>query len=1150
MTRFDELRPFDLSIDLPSGVTLLEASAGTGKTSTIASLAVRYLAAGVPIDRLLVVTFTRSATGELRERVRARLAATEAGLRSVLCPPGAGATPSASAAPPVSTGDELIDLLAAGTAEETHARLQNLAAASADFDAATIATIHGFCEQMLTGLGTAADCGRDLRFVEDNDALVREVTDDLYLRKFRSAERPTFRHRDARQIVAVAVANRDAFLEPVGAGRDTTEGLRRSLAARGRDEVVRRSRRAGTIGWDDQIARLAASLEGPSGEIAVQRLRDRYAVALVDEFQDTDQRQWAIFYRAFAEGDIPLLLIGDPKQAIYSFRGADVWTYLAAKAKARQAFTLSTNWRSDQPLLDALDAVMAGATLGHPDIPYRKVTASPGHNSCRLVGAPVAVPLRLRLVHRDDGLVERTAKSGWAQVDSARAVVAADLAADITALVSSEAVITEGPAGLAGLPDGTGQRPVACGDVAVLVRTNHEAVTIQAALERVGVPAVVAGGGSVFSTPAAAHWLTLLESLEQPAASARARAAALTPFIGWGSTTLVGASSGELDRLQATIHRWAAVLAEQGVAALAETVASEEDLVARELACTGGERRLTDLRHVAELLHAEATTSGAGGRAITSWLRDRIEDAGSDTAAEERSRRLESDEAAVQIQTVHRSKGLEYPIVYLPYLWHAFPDGDSMPLYHDPDADDRRTIDVGGERPDDWSRHRARAAEERRGEDLRQAYVAFTRARHQVVAWWVTGHETTNAPLARFILGRAPDGSMSPRPAQVPKDDDAVEARMAELAARSAGTISVERVGPPSAKPFRSGDSRPSDLGVGVFTRTLDVAWGRSSYTGLTAGAHAAGRSAAVASESEVPGVADEPSEPAGPFEEDRSGVMAGLGSPMADLPAGAAFGITVHAVCESVDFSAPDLRAELVRHVAEVTGVQDQPSLAGLPIALAAVIETPLGPLVGGRRLRDVGTGDRLDELSFELPMVGGDRPGAALAVTDIAACLRRHLGAGDPLAGYPDRLDEPAMSQVLRGYLTGSIDLVVRVPAGGSTRYVVVDYKTNWLGPPGERLTTWHYRASRLREAMVAEHYPLQAVLYTVALHRYLRWRLEGYDPAVHLGGVLYLFLRGMAGAATPVIDGSPCGVFAWMPSPELVVEMSDLIDAGERQ
>jgi exodeoxyribonuclease V beta subunit len=205
----------------------------------------------------------------------------------------------------------------------------------------------------------------------------------------------------------------------------------------------------------------------------------------------------------------------------------------------------------------------------------------------------------------------------------------------------------------------------------------------------------------------------------------------------------------------------------------------------------------------------------------------------------------------------------------------------------------------------------------------------------------------------------------------------------------------------------------------------------------------------------------------------------------------------------------------------------------------LRAAIETPLAP--DGVRLRDLARADRLDELDFEFPLVGGDEPTGRVALDAIAAVLRAHLPAGDPLAGYADRLADPALRSTVRGYVTGSIDLVAR--AGG--RFTVVDYKTNWLAAPGEELTEWHHRPAALAAEMERGHYGLQALLYTVALHRYLRWRLPPYDPEQHLGGVLYLFVRGMVGPDTPVVDGTPCGVFAWRPPAALVTALSDALD-----
>jgi exodeoxyribonuclease V beta subunit len=266
----------------------------------------------------------------------------------------------------------------------------------------------------------------------------------------------------------------------------------------------------------------------------------------------------------------------------------------------------------------------------------------------------------------------------------------------------------------------------------------------------------------------------------------------------------------------------------------------------------------------------------------------------------------------------------------------------------------------------------------------------------------------------------------------------------------------------------------------------------------------------------------------------------------------GADVGTFVHRLLERIDFSADDLAVAITTEVARA-GNRRPPAVtdeAAIVAALQAAVETPLGPLAGGRALRHFGPHDRLNELRFELPLAGGDDPTTDVSVAEVARLLRRYLPAGDPLAGYADRLADPMLAETFRGYLSGSLDLVLRITGGGAApggRFVVVDHKTNWLGAGDEPLSAWHYRPAALAEAMQRAHYPLQALLYTVALHRYLRWRLRGYDPDANLAGVLYLFLRGMVGAGTPLVDGEPCGVFAWRPPTSLVLALSEFLDRG---
>ncbi|WP_300017523.1 UvrD-helicase domain-containing protein [Pseudonocardia sp.] len=1129
---------FSVTGALPTGTTVLEASAGTGKTFTIAALAARYVAEGhAALPELMLVTFGREATTELRERVRERLVSAHRGLAD---PVGARAG-----------GDEVLALLAGVPDAEIAARRARLARALAGFDAATIATTHQFCQQMLDGLGVAVDSDPDARFVESIDDLIAEVVDDFYVRKYgsRAAGTPAFGRADAGKLARAAVYDGQARLEPADAQPGSPAHVRHRFADAVRREVAHRKRARRLYTYDDMLTRLSAALTDPDG-VAARRLRARYGVVLVDEFQDTDPVQWHILRSAFhsegpGRGRTTLVLIGDPKQAIYAFRGADVVSYLDATETAGRHATLARNWRSDAPLLRALDVLFAGAALGDERIRVHPV--EPAHPRPRLAGAPVDTPLRIRVVPRD-GLPQSGRRLALAP--PARALVARDCAADIAELLASPATL-----------DGVRVRP---GDVAVLVRTNDQAAVVRQALADVGVPAVASGTASVFGTPVAREWLTLLEALEQPRAF-RVRAAALTCFVGATAEQLCADDADVLlDRLGGTLREWAAVLHGRGVAALLEAVTGTE-LPRRLLGGSDGERRLTDLRHVAQAMHAAAVAGHLGPAALVDWLRHRIADAATDTGAE-RSRRLESDAAAVQVITVHRSKGLEFPVVHVPFGWDRFAGEPSFPLLHD--AAGARVLDVGGPTGEGWSQRCAQHRAEEAGEDLRLLYVALTRARSQVVAWWVPATTVAASPLHRLLFGRPGPGLPWPGEVaasyRVPSDAAALDA----LRALAAPELAVEPVGPRAEPAFAAAPREPEGLRAARFSRVLDTAWKRTSYTALTA---TAGHGPRVSSEPEEAGTDDEADLHDVTDRDDGAGAgldgaaRTGPVSPMAQLPVGAAFGTLVHAIFEAADLTAADLGAELTAHAAEQLARRPVAGLdaATLGAALVPAASTPLGPLAAGLRLADIAPGDRLAELDFELPLGGGDGAhGPPLTLGILPPLLRAHLPADDPLRGYADHLDALA-DQPLRGYLTGSIDAVLRLPAGSAGtpppagrsgpggRFLVVDYKTNWLGPVGAEgagpLTAAHYAPDRMAEAMSAAHYPLQALLYCVALHRYLRWRLPGYAPERHLGGVLYLFVRGMCGPGTPVTGGMPHGVFAWEPPPALTVELSALLDGG---
>jgi exodeoxyribonuclease V beta subunit len=1140
---------FDVVGPLPSpGVTVLEASAGTGKTFTIAALVTRYVAEGTPLSGILAVTFTRMATGELRDRVRARLVSAEDGLGRFL-----------DGAEPPDPEDKILVLLTQGTQAEVGARRENLANALAVFDAATITTIHGFCQLVLGGLGVAGGVAAGAVLREDTSDIVKEVVDDLYVRRSIGWGVPAFSRRDAGVIATAVVSHRDAPLAP---GPDkTTPGRRRRFGDAVRGEVEARLLDSNLLTYDDLLIRLRDTLQDPArGTVACERLRSRYKVVLVDEFQDTDPVQWEVFDKAFGTGDTTLVLIGDPKQAIYAFRGADVYTYLAAASRADHRFTLTDNWRSDADLLTAFDAFLDPLRLGHPDIPYRQVNATSSHARPGLVGAGGGA-LRVRVLHSSDLGLRLTARTKTISKSAAVDFVADDLASDVVDLLSRGAVLVDYAEGRE-----SSRRDVAPGHIAVLVRTNAQASLVHTALRQRGVPAVVAGSENVFATAAARDWLRLLEALEQPSSTSQAVAIAIGPWLGWTAEEIAAADDSDWEGVHARLHQWAEVIRRQGVAALFRAVVSSEGMPGRLLAGDGGERDLTDLAHVSQLLHAESSAHQLGLHALAAWLHRRIDDAGAGAdEAEERSRRLDSDADAVQVLTVHRAKGLEFPIVYCPFLWDAAGGGaNGRPvLFHDQADGGVRKLDVGGEDGRDYGDHARLEIIDERGEAIRHLYVALTRAKHRVVIWWARVHQCENSPFGRLLFARDAEGNVEPKGRFTPKDED-VDAALSTMGERAEGLMVVERCSTPgSARWYGQLTGSGSSLAAARFERRLDLTWRRASYSSITADAHVrpAGQ---VSSEPEVSGVGDEPTD-------ERQAAVSALDSGdypewagrlrqtrclLADTPGGTEVGTFVHAVLSQVDFQAPDLEVALAESVSnqylrDSTRIGDADSLVA---GLAAAIDTPLGRLAGGLSLRSVPQADRLDELGFELPLVGGDHSTGELDVGAIADLFRRHAAAG-PLAGYADKMVSAPLTERVKGYLTGSIDLVFRLRSGTAVgltgrnhdRYFVVDYKTNRLAGSGDDLSAWHYRPEALDLEMQHLHYPLQAVLYSVALHRYLRWRLPAYDPATNLGGVLYLFIRGMLGPETPFVGDEPCGVFTWETPAALVTELSDLLESG---
>jgi exodeoxyribonuclease V beta subunit len=773
--------------------------------------------------------------------------------------------------------------------------------------------------------------------------------------------------------------------------------------------------------------------------------------------------------------------------------------------------TLGTNWRSDAALVDRLQAVLRGAQLGHERIIVHDVEAH--HKGSRLVNAPSPDPFRLRVVRRDT-----FGRSGTnvILIDQLRSHIAQDLAADIGILLNSDAAF-----------DG---RKVEAGDIAVIVEKHRDARVCYDALCEAGIPAVYTGDSDIFTSDAAQDWLALLEAFDQPHRPGIVRAAAATVFFGETAESLVDGGDELTDRVAETLREWASHARERGVAAIFEA-AQLDGMGDRVLSWQNGDRLMTDLAHMTQLLQEAAHREHFSLPALRDWLLAQRDER---SGAAERARRLDNDAAAVQVMTVFVAKGLQFPIVYLPFAFNRNVFEPELVLYHEGDT---RCLHVGGSDSPDFNAVSKLGRAEDASDDSRLMYVAMTRAQAQVVAWWAPSRDEPNGGLSRLLRGRRPGESAVPDavvPAKVTDDDALAQLREWEAAG---GPVIEESVARPV--PALPQDMPPSDLDVRHFHRAIDISWRRTSYSGLIRAAE----TTPVSSEPEVVELDDEVAEV--PLV--AAAVADDVPSPMADLPAGAKFGTLVHAVLETTDPFAADLVAELEAQIRQHS-VWWPVDVEGSELAAAMVPmhDTPLGPLADGLTLRQIGLRDRMREMDFEFPLAGGDlrSVGPEIRLAHVGELLRTQLPKDDPLASYADRLAGPALGgQSLKGYLTGSVDAVLRV----GERYLVVDYKTNWLGDPARPLTAADYARPRLVEAMLHSDYPLQALLYSVVLHRFLRWRLTGYAPEQHLGGVMYLFLRGMCGADTPVDDGHPAGVFSWQPPAALITALSDLVDAG---
>ncbi len=1110
--------PFDLAGPLPSGVTLLQASAGTGKTFALAALAVRSIAElGLAASELCVVTFTEAATSELRGRIRERITEAIAHLEALALLDAAGHPDPG----PITTSDPV--LMALGRRPdgqpleptERALRLTRLRTALDEFDTATISTIHGFCSRVLAIAGGPS---ADTPIGTDTEHII-ELINDLFVSRYSGDTRAPVSPAKVLSAVEARLRLPDARLhrwnvpDPgpaagVRARNAHTRSAMIDVVADLIDEVVelvleqRATQRRRT--YDSLITDARAHLVGPDGAGTIATLRARFSLVMIDEFQDTDQVQWSMFRTAFLDGDSPVttVLVGDPKQSIYRFRSAELSAYLEALDFARthgRIFSLRVNWRSDKAVLDGLDHIFGGLAFGDPRILFESVEPAPDHevSPFAIGGAPAAAAVELRTI----------AESGSSE---ARTVAFADLVAEVIRLLNTASIERDGVA-----------QPLRPSDIGVLVRSNADASRCARQLNEVGVPAASSSADSVLGTTAARHWRWLLAALARPSSTSLVRTAATTWFIGLDGPTIAALSDEELSERIEQVRGWAADLSEGGLPRLMASLRAA-GLASRVLAAPSGERDLTDLEHIAELLQSATSGRPIPPSALEDLLTGMSAGVGDSEAesSELLARRIDRDDDTVKVLTVHKAKGLEFPVVLCPTLWTS-PRAPNGALKHG---------EVGGQRLIEICKLASDAEplagykdvvdadkQESDGQELRFIYVALTRARHRLVVWW-NPPARGNPPLAT-VFGAA-------------TGTDAKNVDIAALVGASDGTIAeaTALAGPPP--PLARGEGPAPDLDVATISRSLLDDWRIWSFTAINA---------ATTDHTSNPLGADghAPTEPApllGGIDEfagddpEALDPAVPLHTPLQGAPAGPAFGTLVHSALERVDFTSAELDTELTSACAALMNHRPLPiAPAALASGLIHALQSPLGGPLGGTTLAQLTPVDRRNELDFDLPL-------APFGARAIASVMLEHLPDTDPLHPWFVAAADGALDISLDGMLTGSIDLVARTTIDGRPRFWLADYKTNLL-------RTGDYSSPALAAAMAHSGYALQATIYLVALHRFLRWRLgAAYDPGEQLLGAVYLYLRGMAPGADPTAPG---GVH-WFRPPLAAIEALDLLFA----
>lgn len=861
-----------------------------------------------------------------------------------------------------------------------------------------------------------------------------------------------------------------------------------------RETLSKRKQEAKQQSYDDLISRLATALDGSSGNALANSVRKKFRAALIDESQDTDPLQWKIFREIFARSPAHrLYLIGDPKQAIYGFRGADVNTYLAtASTPGCKEYSLDTNWRSESALVNAVNTIFesAGKTTAFVE---EKISFAPVKSAKRADAEPLVFPNGKRPPPFQ--VWSWSAENGSLSSKSAQKILPAAVAAEISQLLREQICI--------------GKQKLNPRDIAVLVESHRQAGWVKSALHDLQIPSVEQAMASVFESDEARELQWILTAILNPAREAGVKCALTTDTLGWDGNQLAALVADEFawqERLQ-EFAGYRGNWERDGFYFMFSRLLRQEKVIENLLRFPDAERRITNVLHLAELLETASRAEHLGTAQLVQWLERRR--ASDEAAADEFQLRLESDEDAVQIVTIHRAKGLEYPVVFCPFVTRDAKISQikagrkpvmDIVLFHDP-ATKVLTWDLNAASP-----HAPQARKEQLAESVRLLYVALTRARHR--CYLVSAPSTKKKATALAWLLKDHNGKISSpiefldAPAASPAD---WKNRWLALAEKSPASIAVTDVPLVDGELWLPEKPAAKKLIAKSCDREIKPSWFLSSFTQLSQQVSSPHETAAAPDLPDYDAATAEPKSDANK-DEIATGIFA--------LPAGARTGDCLHKILELFDFSNEDAAATtiLVKQQLETFGLGEARHVVAVSEMLERLRHAPLDFENPKFTLARVRPAQRLSEMEFHFPT-------GQLDAEKLFQLIR----------GQKNVLLTKRVAPCIEGFLKGFIDLIFEF----DSRFYIVDWKSNSLGHRAE-----DYNAAAMQHEIEERGYDLQYHIYIVALDKYLRARLANYDYKKHFGGVRYIFLRGLA-AEKPEL-----GIFCERPSARKIAALSALL------